>query len=208
MPYDPATRILSLSFIRDTDEHTDVMLETGRRMMTGTEPTSTWAALGIALGFGVAVGIVMEIHRLYVLPLFLGPTEFAPLGTVAVQLLPLALLILALFALLYAHGIRRRRHALLSRLQPGLAIDVDIFSAGIVSSSDGFVIQIDWPIVRNILVEDGRIEIECESFSAYIPERAFSNRASFNVAAKDIRNLWRDAVKRAHDAKALAAGLD
>ena len=37
MRYDPATRILSLSFTRRPGEHVDVMLETGRRMVTGPD---------------------------------------------------------------------------------------------------------------------------------------------------------------------------
>jgi hypothetical protein len=162
----------------------------------------------MALGFGVIVGIVMEVHRRYVLPLILGPSEVAPLGTVALQLLPLVLLIVALYAMLHRRATRRRRHALLSRLQPGLYIDVDIFSAGLISSSGGFAIEIDWPVVRDIFVEAGRIELECESFSVYIPERAFSNRAAFNEAAREIRNLWREAVKHDRDSKMVAAGLE
>ena len=208
MRYDPASRVMSLSFIRDTAEHTEVMIETGRRMMTGTEPIAAWTALGIALGFGVIVGIVMEIHRLYVLPIILGPSEIAPLSTVMLQLLPLVILIAALYGLLSLRAARRRRNALLSRLQAGLYIDVEIFPAGLISSSGGLTIEIEWPIVRDIFVEARRIELECESFSVYIPERAFPNRAAFNEAAKEIRNLWREAVKHDRDSKMVAAGLE
>ena len=208
MGYDPATRILSLSFTRDPKEHADVMFETGRRMMTSTDPLSAWAGFGVAIGFGAIVGIVMELHRRFVLPLILGPSEIAPLGTVIVQLLPLILLILALYAILYVRVARSRRRALTSRLEPNLVIDVDIFSQGIATSSGQFSVEIDWPAVRNILLEGNRIEIECESFSLYLPERAFANRAAFTEAARELRKLWHEALKRERDSKMVAAGLD
>lgn len=208
MRYDPATRLLSLSFTRDPGEHADVMLELGRRMTTSADPLSPWTGLGIALGFGAVVGIAMEVHRRFVLPLVLGPSENAPLGTVAVQVLPLVLLVAAGYVFLHLRVTRRRRKALISRLRPDLVVDVDIFSDGIVSSSEQFAVEIDWPAVTNIVLDGSRIEIECESFAIYLPERAFSNRTAFTEAARELRSLWREAVKRDRDSRMLAAGLD
>lgn len=208
MRYDPASRVMSLSFTRNPDEHVDVMLETGRRMMTSPDPVSAWAAFGVAIGFGAIVGIVMEIHRRFVLPLLLGPSEIAPLGTVTLQLLPLVMLIVALYVVLHLRVTKRRRRALASRLDPNRIIDVDIFTQGIVSSSGHVTVELAWAGVTNIVLDGGRIEIECESFAVYLPERAFANRAAFVQAAKDLRGLWREATKREHDSKMLAAGLD
>ena len=102
MPYDPATRVLSLSFTRDPEEHADVMLDAARRMVTETDPGLAWGRfIGFAIGLGATVGIVMEIHRRFVLPLILGPADIAPLGVVVVQLLPLVLVAVALYAWLY-----------------------------------------------------------------------------------------------------------
>lgn len=208
MRYDPATRVLSLSFTRDPKEHADVMFETGRRMMTSSDPVSAWTGFGIAIGFGAVVGLVMEIHRRFVLPLLLGPSELAPLGTVTLQFLPLILLVVAFYVLLHFRVARRQRKALISRLEPNLVVDVDIFSKGIVASSGQFAVEIDWPIVTNILVDGSRIEIECESFAIYLPHRAFANHAAFTEAARDLRKLWREAVKLERDSKMIAAGLD
>lgn len=208
MRYDPADRVLSLSFARDREEHADVMLETSRRMTTTTDPVSAWTGFGMVIGFGVAVGAVMELHRRFVLPSFLGPAEIAPLGTIMAQLLPLVLLIIALYALFHIRAIKRRRRALLSRLNADLVIDVDIFIQGLTSSSDGLSIDIDWSCVSSVVIDSKRIEIECECFSVYIPERAFENRKAFTRAAREVRDLWRDAVKRERDSKLLAAGLN
>lgn len=208
MRYDPADRVLSLSFTRNPQEHADVMIESGRRMLTSTEPAYAWGGFGVAIGFGAVVGIVMEIHRRFILPSLLGPSDITPLGTVALQLLPLILLAAALYIFLHRRAVQRQRRALISRLEPNLFIDVDIFSRGIISSSGQFTVEIDWPVVRDIFADAGRIEVECESFSVYIPERAFACRSAFNEAAKEIRDLWREALKRDRDSKMVAAGLD
>jgi hypothetical protein len=208
MRYDPSTRILSLSFKRSPGEHVDAMLETGRRMMTSPDPLSAWAGLGMAIAFGALVGIVMEIHRRFVLPLILGPFEIAPLSTVGLQLLPLILLVAALYAIVHQRVAKRRRKALLSRLEPDLVVDVDIFAEGIVVASGQSTVETDWTAVKDVLIEGDRIEIECESFAIYLPERAFKDRSAFTDAAAALRRLWREALKRDHDGRMIAAGLD
>ena len=52
------------------------------------------------------------------------------------------------------------------------------------------------------------MEIECELSVIFIPERAFANRAAFNEAGREMRNVWRQALKRDHDSRMVAAGLD
>lgn len=69
-------------------------------------------------------------------------------------------------------------------------------------------IEVDWLAVRAVFADGSRIEIECESIALYLPERAFTDRKAFAEAAKTIRNLWREALKREHDGKMVAAGLD
>lgn len=208
MRYDPATRILSLSFTRRPGEHVDVMLETGRRMVTGPDPLSAWTGFGMAIGFGAVVGIVMEVHRRFVLPLILGPSEVAPLGTVALQLLPLILLVAALYVALRYRVAARRRRAIIARLEPELVVDVDIFTQGIASASGQSSLEVDWTAVKDIVINGKRIEIECDSFAVYLPERAFKDGAAFTEAAVEMRKLWREALKREHDSKMIAAGLE
>jgi hypothetical protein len=208
MAYDPATRILSLSFARDPSEQADVMLEAGRRMMTSTEPLSAWTGFGIAIGFGAVVGIVMEIHRRFLLPLVLGPSEIAPLGTVVMQLLPLVLLLAVLYATLHVRTRRSRREAIIARLQPDQVVDVDVFLKGVSMSGGHTTIDVDWPAVKQIIVDDARVELECESFVVYIPARAFDGNISYAEAVKEIRKLWRDAARQDRDRKMIEAGLD
>ncbi|MCB1445730.1 MAG: hypothetical protein KDJ87_08000 [Rhizobiaceae bacterium] len=208
MGYEAADRILSVSFARDAEEHADVMLTAGRRMLAGPARISAWAAFAAAVGFGVAVGILMEIHRRLVLPLVLGPAEPAPLGTVVLQLLPLILMIAALYILLYRRAVRRRRAALVARLTPGVVIDVDIFPKGVAMASDRVAIEVDWPAVRDVFAGANRIEMECEAFSLYIPERAFPDHAAFTRAGREVRNLWRAALKQERDSRMSEAGLD
>lgn len=207
MRYDPADRILSLSFTRDPEEHTEVMLEAGRRMMTHADTIGPVTAVLVAIGFGAVVGIVMEFHRRIVLPSLLGRAEIAPFSTVALQLLPLILLFVALYATLHIRATRRRRRAMISRLQPDHFVDVDIFAAGVRTSAAQASVEVDWPGVRDIIADDGRIELECESFVIYVPARAFENYAAYAEAAKLMRRLWHDAVKLDRDRKMAAAGL-
>lgn len=209
MSYDPATRVLSLSFTRDPQEHADVMMDAARRMVTETDPGIAWGrVIGVAMGFGVVVGIVMEIHRRFILPLLLGPERIAPLGVVFIQLLPLVLVVIALYVWLSHRAGRRQRNAMVARLERNAVIDVDIFAKGMSSTNGHVSIDIDWLAVRDIVLDGTRIEIEAESFATYIPQRAFTNRAAFMEGAKEIRNLWREAVKRAHDQKMITAGFD
>jgi hypothetical protein len=208
MPYEPSTRVLSVSFVRDPAEQADVTVEAGRRWMTGADTLSTGAGVGIAVGFGAVAGLVMEIHRRFVLPLVLGSSDTVPLGTMAVQLLPLILLLGALFAWLHRRAQRRWRQAMTSRLTPGCIVDVDLYSQGVSMSGGQTIIEIDWEAVRDVIADKNRIEIECEGFVVYVPARAFDGVAAYAQAVKDIRQLWRDALRLERDRKMIEAGLD
>jgi hypothetical protein len=209
MPYDPATRVLSLSYTRDPEEHADVMLGTARHMVTEADPGLAYGRfIGFAIGLGATVGIVMEIHRRFVLPLILGPADIAPFGIVFVQLLPLVLVAIALYVWLYYRTAKRQRNALIARLHPTSVVDIDIFTKGMSSTNGQVSGEMDWLAVRNIVLDGSRIEIEVESFVVYIPQRAFASHAAFLEGAKEIRDLWREALKREHDSKMIAAGFD
>ena len=54
---------MTVSFVRDPEEHADVMLEAGKRFVARTN--SGPACVGpffILIGFGAGVGIVMELY--------------------------------------------------------------------------------------------------------------------------------------------------
>jgi hypothetical protein len=210
MNYEAADRVLSISFLREPEEHANAILEADRRMTTAPDEggRATGRALGAAVGFAAAVGIIMELHRRFILPLILEPSDIPPLGTAVLELLPFFLLVVALFATLYVRASRRRRHGLTSRLRPGVFVDVDIFSKGIAVSADQSRFEVDWSGVRDVVAVPNGMEIECEAAVIFIPARAFANRAAFSEAGKEIRNVWREALKRDHDGKMVAAGLD
>jgi len=210
MSYAAADRVLSISFAREPEEHADALAEAGRRMFSDTdEEGRAWGkALGTAIGFGAVVGIVMELYRRFILPLMLDASEIAPLHVAALEMLPFFFLVSALVVTLYVRAARRQHRGVISRLRPGIFVDVDIFSKGLVLTTGQSSFTADWSEVRDVVGVRNGMEIECELSVIFIPERAFANRAAFNEAGREIRNVWRQALKRDHDSRMVAAGLD
>lgn len=208
MPYPPAERLLSISFQRSREEHVDAMVGIGRRLMTDHRKVSPWMGFGAVIGLGALVGVAMEVHRRFVLPLLFGITETVPLGIAVLQFLPLLLILAGAFLFLFRRALRRQRAALVSHLKPGLVVDIEVFKTGVAASTGTFSIEVDWSFVDDIFIEKDRIEIACESLSIYIPERAFESRSTFAAAFKEIRDYWREANRRSRDSKMIAAGLD
>lgn len=206
--YPTTDRVLSISFILDPDEHAAAMLDAGRRLIADTDRSLTWGkALGAAIGLGAGVGIVTELHRRFVLPLIFGPVDMVPLSIAAIELLPLIAVIAVLCFVLYRRTAQRRRIALAARLRPGLAVDLDIFSKGVRLTTERSMTEYDWQAARNILAVRNGMEIEYDCFAIFIPARAFGDHAAFVDAGKLMRRIWREAVKRDHDSKLIAAGL-
>ncbi|MGV3551542.1 hypothetical protein [Rhizobium sp.] len=208
MPYSPAERLLSVSFERRRDEHADAMFDIGRRMMTENRTVSPWIGFAMAIGLGVVVGATMEVHRRFIMPVVFGITDTAPLGTAILQFLPLLLIAAGVYAFFYMRTVKGQRAALTSRIRPGLTIDIEIFEAGVAVLMPAFSMEVDWPFVSDVYIDGARIEIECESLSIYIPERAFPDRATHVAAYKQIRGAWQDAAKRERDRRMLEAGID
>jgi len=208
MPYPAAQRLLSISFERSAEEHVDAMIGVGRRLMADKRTVSPWMGFGVAIGLGVLIGVSMEAHRRLVMPYVFGITETAPLGTAILQFLPLLLIAAGVYYFLYRRTLSGQRAALVSHLQPGLVIDIEIFKTGVAASTGGFAFEVDWTFVSDVYVDNNRIEIQCESLSLYIPERAFAKRTEFAETFKLIRATWREATKRDRDSRVVAAGLD
>jgi hypothetical protein len=207
MRYDPASRIMTVSFPRDPEEHADVMLEAGKRFVASTNPGPAWMPFFILIGFGAIVGIVMELYRRLVLPGILHASEIVPLGVVLVQILPILLLAAGFYLILVVRLMASRRKTVISKLEPRLFIDADIYEEGISTSSSHISVQLDWIAVKSVAVNSNRIDVESEGYVIYFPERAFKNRAEFNEAAMTMRNLWREAKKAARDSKMAVAEL-
>jgi hypothetical protein len=193
MRYDVKNRIMSLSFKRQPEEHADVMFAAGRRMMRVPNASYGWRVIVGAIGFGAAVGVSMEVYRRFILSAVLGVDNVTPVSIIVLQLLPLLLLLLALIYYRTRFVSRRRRQALIARMDADQFIDTDIFREGVRSTSGPVIITMDWTAIRAILIENVRIEFEGEAFTMYIPQRAFENRKAFDAAANEFRTLWQDA---------------
>jgi hypothetical protein len=197
MRTDAQSRIMSLSFKREPEEHTRVMLEAGRRLTTPPSFANRWPRLLIgAIAFGAVVGIAMEGYRRFILSPLLGIVDVPPLNVIVLQLLPFFLLLIALLYLRMHYVQKRRLRAMIERLEPNLFIDIDIYRDGLRLSSEHLTITLEWAAARNVLLNSTRIEFEGESFTTYIPQRAFADRQAFEAAATEIRQLWRDAKGR------------
>lgn len=205
MRYDPATRIMTLSFIRSPEEHADVMMEAGKRLLRKTDAVSPWTPFFVTIGVGAVVGITMEFYRRLVLPYILDQAEIVPLGAIAVQILPLILLAIAFYVVLLIRLTAGRRRMLIGKLESKLFIDTEVYENGISTSSGQFTVEIDWLAVKNVIAGEHRIEVESEGYVIYFPERAFKSRAEFNEAATTMKNLWREARKRERDAALIRA---
>jgi len=204
MRYDPATRIMTVSFVRNREEHADVMLEAGKRFVAKPNPGPAWMPFFVMIGFGAVVGIAMELYRRLVLPSILYPDEITPLGVVLVQFLPILFLLAGFYVILVARLTADRRKIVVSKLEPKMFIDADIYEKGISTSSNQLTVELDWTAVREVLVDANRIDVESEGYVIYFPERAFKSHAEFNDAAGTIRNLWREAKKAERDNKMAA----
>jgi hypothetical protein len=191
--YDPTSRVMSLSFDRNPAEHAGMLVASAEKLLTARGPAFSRPMVAVLVAGGLGVGILMELYRRYVLALLTDLASIPTLGLAVLQLLPL----LALAGLgIYVHLSRRRRRieaALAARLDAKSFVDVDIFADGIRWTSGNVTIQVDWNAVRQIGASGGRIELATDTFSLYLPQRAFHNPADFSDGLRQLRGLWRNA---------------
>lgn len=189
--YEAVNRILSVSFERIPQEHVDVVLSANRRFMAVVRPRYTWLVLIGSILSGVALGFLMEVYRRHVLPLVLGQQNIPTLSMVLFQLLPFVMLIGALILMRARTVERMRRKAFAAQLENGQFIDTDVYENGIETTSGDVTVWMPWSTVREVVVAKKRIEILGDSFVAYLPERAFPNKAIFHKAGVRLAELKR-----------------
>jgi hypothetical protein len=193
MRTDAQSRIMSLSFKREPQEHAEIMLEAGRRFMTAPQTIEPWRIFAGAIALGAVFGLVMEGYRVFILTPLLGIKDVAPLSVICLQLAPILLIAAGLLFGWARHVRQRRRRLLLARFDHDMFADVDIFKDGIRTSAGPLMVALAWDGIRHITVAFGRIEFEADTFVAYVPERAFTDHQAFQAAARQIRQLWLDA---------------
>lgn len=190
MRTDAQSRIMSLSFKREPEEHADVMIQAGRRMMTPRKALSVGPFFAAAIAVGVVLALGMEAYRRFVLSPLLGNADVTPANVIFLQFLPLFVLAIILIYSFSALSHKRRRQALIERLDKNLFVDVDIYEEGMRSTSGPVTVMLEWKAIRDVAVKPSRLEFEGDSYVAYLPQRAFESRARFEEAAKKIRGLW------------------
>jgi hypothetical protein len=195
MRTDAQSRIMSLSFERDPQEHVDVMFAAARRLAQSNTSvlTSMWMFwfFVYAAGFGLA----MELYRRYVLVHLASFSTIPAFNILMLQVLPVFILIWLLLSWHNRIEARRSAKAMADRLERPVFVDVDIYRDGIQAATGKTLVQVDWTIIRDIHVLESRIEFESEAWVSFIPFRAFQGREDYLRRAREIRALWQAALK-------------
>ncbi|MCV3766898.1 hypothetical protein [Rhizobium sp. TRM95796] len=195
MRYQAWQRVLSASFERQPNEHADVILSSGNRLSSTRAPRLNLFTVGVATAFGLAIGAALEAYRRFILPDLVGLDSVPPLSVILLQLLPFLLLISALILgrAYYLEGLKKL--SLASEIAPGAFIDIDVYETGVETSSGETTIWMPWTSIREINVGKKRIELVGDGFTAYFPERAFSDKAAYSDALLTFSKLHRAARK-------------
>jgi hypothetical protein len=209
MNYHQETRIMSVSFERDPQEHATVMLAAGRRFAATRAAGFTWPVLLSAIGYGIVLGLAMELYRRFVLSIFFPLEAIPPLNIVLTQMLPFLLLLYLLYLGRAYYLARARRRALIERLGTDVFIDTDIYRDGVTATSGESAVSLNWTGVRSLAVINDRIELDGDAFVLYIPRRAFANKPAFDAAAGRISELlWKARVRAGENKPAASIGKD
>ncbi|WP_137156908.1 hypothetical protein [Rhizobium sp. FKL33] len=193
MRYHASQRVLSVSFERQPEEHADVILSFGNRLTSIRPPRLNLFTIAVATAFGLAIGAALEAYRRLILPEIVGLDSVPPLSVILLQILPFLLLISALILgrAYYLETLKKASFA--SEIAAGAFIDTDIYENGVETSSDETTIWMPWTSIREINVGKKRIELVGDGFTAYFPERAFSDKAAYSKALLTFSKLHRAA---------------
>jgi hypothetical protein len=189
--YETINRILSISFERQPDEHVDVVLSSNQRFTATSRPRYTWLVLAGAVVSGVAIGLLMEVYRRFVLSALFDEAFVPPFSIVLLQFLPFVLLIAGLIFGRASYLEHSRRKTFSKQLAKGQFIDTDIYENGIETTSGDVTVWMPWTTVRDVVVARKRIEILSDAFVTYLPLRAFPDKAVFHQTGVRMAELKR-----------------
>ncbi len=184
--------LVSVSYQRDALEELQVHTNARRRFSGPLDETFLYQSALFAIVTIVLMVVAIEVSRHY-MPFFPdAPGFLAYHGQYWAAFLPMVLLfVVAVFG--YARMLRRKRDAIfLSRLRAKGWADVEISSKGFVFVVDARNQRFDWRAVRNVSHVKDKILLDLDQSVVYIPERAFSDRATFLAQYKVIRQAWHD----------------
>ncbi len=187
---------ITVSFIRQPDEHVAVMLRAGRRVARRSPQKAQnevgWffiSAIAVASGLPV---LFYLLRRYVYVPVF-GLSPSIREADIAIIWLVPSLMIYAVILIYYRWAMRRRRTAIRSRIRPSVTITVTANARGASWASTDTKIWLGWNEIIGISRADGRIEFDLESFATYIPASAFSDQQAQDAAFARILSLWRAA---------------
>ncbi|GAC1045729.1 hypothetical protein [Rhizobium sp. No.120] len=187
---------ITVSFIRQPDEHVAVMLRAGRRVARRSPQKAqnevAWFFIS-AIAVGAGLPVLFYLLRRYVYVPVLGLSPSIHEADIAIIWLVPSLMIYALILVYYRWAIRRRRMAMRSRIRPGVVITATADAQGASWASTDIKIWLGWSEIINISRADGRIEFDLESFVTYIPASAFSDQQAQDTAFARILGFWRAA---------------
>jgi len=187
---------MTVSFVRQPDEHLAVMRQAGRRFAARRSPNAqnqaAWFVLS-AIAVGAALPVFFHLLREYVfIPIF-GLAPSIDKGDMAIIWLVPTLILYALFLTYSTWQMRRRLAAMQARIRPDITITVTITPAGATWNTGQTSIWLAWSEIVDIGLRDKRIEFDLESFATYIPASAFSSEVEQQAAFARILGLWRAA---------------
>lgn len=187
---------ISVSFIRQPDEHVAVMLRAGRRVARRSpqkvQNEVAWFFIS-AIAVGVGLPVLFYLLRRYVYVPVFGLSPSIHEAELAIIWLVPSLMIYALILVYYRWAMRRRRAVMRSRIRPGVRITATANAQGASWASTDTRIWFGWSEIINISRADGRIEFDLESFVTYIPASAFSDQQAQDAAFARILGFWQAA---------------
>ncbi|MGZ9724091.1 hypothetical protein [Rhizobium miluonense] len=187
---------ITLSFVRQPDEHVAIMRQAGRRFAlrrpSNAQNATAWFVLS-AIGVGAGLPVLFHLLRGYVfIPVFGLSSSIHEADMAIIWLVPT--LIVYVLILVYSRWATRRRLATMqSRIRPDVTITVTANADGASWISTNTTIWLGWREIADISRRNGRIEFDLESFVTYIPASAFSNQGEQDAAFARILGFWRAA---------------
>jgi len=185
---------VTVSFMRQPDEHVSVMLRAGRRMARRSPQKAqnevAWFFIS-AIAVGAGLPVLFYLLRRYVYVPVFGLSPSIHEADIAIIWLVPSLMIYALILVYSRWAMRQRRAAMHSRIRPGVTITVTANAEGASWASTDTKIWLGWSEIVNISRADGRIEFDLESFVTYIPASAFSDQKAQDAAFARILGFWR-----------------
>ncbi len=184
--------LISVSYQRDALEELEVHHAAQKRHLGSLDETFLYQSALFALVVVVLIVIAVEVSR-HFMPFFPDAQDAVTYHSQYwAAFLPMLLLVgVAVFG--YARMLRHKRQSqLLARFRARGWADVEVTEKGFTFVIDARSQRFDWRAVHNVSHDKNKILLDLDQSVVYIPERAFSDRATFLAQYKLIRQTWHE----------------